>query len=147
MNRHSQGFTLLELMIVVAIVGILAAIAVPSYQNYITRAKVAEVMGFAGTDKTNLAEYYSTTGTMPTTAAIAGLNLNSSRNQYYGADTVYTYINKNQVTVTYNLDISSNANDEGSIIFLASGSIDGVSIDCTDGDFPAALRPANCRGS
>jgi len=140
MNRHSQGFTLLELMIVVAI-------AVPSYQNYITRSKVAEVMGFAGTDKTNLAEYYSTTGTMPATAAIAGLILSSSRNQYYGSDTTFTYINKDQISLTYNLDISANAGDEGSMVFLATGSMNGVLVDCTGGDFPDALRPANCRGT
>ena len=147
MKKRSQGFTLVELLIVVAIVGILAAIAVPSYQNYITRSKVAEILGFGGTDKTNLAEYYSTNGKMPPTATAAALNLSSSRNRYFSADSVYTYVDPDQVQVTYNVDISANAGDEGTIVFTAIGSISGVFWDCTGGTFPDALRPAYCRGT
>jgi len=147
-NKHKQqGFTLLELMIVVAIVGILAAIAVPSYQNYITRSKVAEILGFASADRTNLGEYYSTTGRMPSSSTSAGIEVSSSRNRYFGSDTGYTWINADQVSLTYNLDISDNAGDEGSLIFTATGSLDGVHWDCTGGDFPDSLRPANCRGT
>jgi len=148
MNKQTQqGFTLLELMIVVAIVGILAAIAVPSYQNYITRAKVAEVLGFASADRTNLGEYYSTTGTMPATATAAAIDLSSSRNRYFGSDVGYTRLNADQIQLAYNLDISTNSGDEGSLIFVGTGSKDGVKWNCTGGDFPDSLRPANCRGT
>src|SRR6267154_4126888 len=68
---HSNGFTLIELMMVVAIIGILAAIAIPAYQNYTIRAQVTEGMTLADGWKTAIAEYYANTGNMP--AAIVNL--------------------------------------------------------------------------
>lgn len=61
-DKIQQGFTLIELMIVVAIIGILAAIAIPSYQDYTARAQVSEGMSLTTAFKTTLTEYYSSTG-------------------------------------------------------------------------------------
>jgi len=68
-----KGFTVIELMIVVAIIGILAAIAIPQYQNYVARAQVSEALVLASGAKTAMAEYLSTTGEWPADNAAAGL--------------------------------------------------------------------------
>jgi type IV pilus assembly protein PilA len=68
MKRIQQGFTLIELMIVIAIVGILAAVALPAYQDYTVRAKLSEGLARAAEAKTSVTEYYASTGTFPTTA-------------------------------------------------------------------------------
>ena len=74
MKRIQQGFTLIELMIVVAIVGILAAIALPAYQDYVIRSKMAEGEAAAAACKTSVAEYLST----HSTGGLAGINLSNS---------------------------------------------------------------------
>ena len=69
MKRLQQGFTLIELMIVVAIIGILAAVALPAYQDYTIRAKVTEVMLAASSAKGGVAEYVATYGALPPNAS------------------------------------------------------------------------------
>ena len=71
MNKQS-GFTLIELMIVVAIIGILAAIAIPAYQDYTVRSKVTELVNAAGVCKTSVAEYYQSKGAMPPDITTSG---------------------------------------------------------------------------
>ena len=68
MRNLQKGFTLIELMIVVAIIGILAAVAIPAYQDYIARAQVSEAVSLSASAKTPLAEYFSDKGTWPVTA-------------------------------------------------------------------------------
>ena len=62
MKKIQAGFTLIELMIVVAIIGILAAIAIPQYQNYVARAQASEALSLSSGIKVAIAEYYNTTG-------------------------------------------------------------------------------------
>ena len=72
-QKKQQGFTLIELMIVIAIVGILAAIALPAYQDYTVRARISEAMAVLAEGKTSVAEYYAANGSVPTNAAQAGI--------------------------------------------------------------------------
>ena len=72
MKKNMQGFTLIELMIVVAIVAILAAIALPAYQDYMKRSKVSEAVAAMGACKTSVAEYYAARNAMPADLAASG---------------------------------------------------------------------------
>ena len=73
MNKVQKGFTLIELMIVVAIIGILAAIAIPAYQDYTIRSQVTEGLNLAGAVKTAVAERYAQTGAWPETLTDLGI--------------------------------------------------------------------------
>jgi len=85
MKELQKGFTLIELMIVVAIVGILAAIALPAYQDYVVRSKMAEPVAAIGACKTSVSEYLAVRGTMPSGTS-AGCQTTASR--YLSALTV-----------------------------------------------------------
>jgi type IV pilus assembly protein PilA len=74
--KIQQGFTLIELMIVVAIIGILAAIALPAYQDYTVRAKVSEIILAADSCKTSVAEYYQSQAVLPADLATSGCTSN-----------------------------------------------------------------------
>ena len=81
--KKQQGFTLIELMIVVAIIGILAAIAIPAYQDYTIRAQVSEGLNLAGGAKAAVTEYTMDTGNWPTTNTLAGISAATDINGKY----------------------------------------------------------------
>jgi type IV pilus assembly protein PilA len=106
MVKHvQQGFTLIELMIVVAIIGILAAIAIPAYQNYTVRAQVTEGLNLADGWKTQAAEFYANNGTFPTTAQVLASGQVSSTGKYVSG----IASNLGAISITYGLQANTSA--------------------------------------
>ena len=148
MKKVQQGFTLIELMIVVAIIGILAAVAIPAYQDYTIRAKVTEGLGLAGAAKTAVAETYSSKGAAPTNNASAGLATATSI--IGNSVTSVTIGASGAITILYNGTLggspSANAKKVGLKPTFGPG---GVTWDCTSAngvtDMPAKYMPAQCR--
>ena len=142
--RRGSGFTLIELMIVVAIVGVLASLAVPAYQAYTTRAKVSEVMAIAAKDKTTVAEFYINQGSMPSNAAEAGINTSGAQSVYVSS--VNYSVSGNVATLSYSLTGLGPSDATGSIIWTGTGSDNNVDWVCTNSTLPDKYLPACCRG-
>lgn len=164
MKKIQQGFTLIELMIVVAIIGILAAIAIPAYQDYTIRAMVTEGLNLASSAKTAVAETFSTTSVWPTDNTEAGLDVATNINGKYVSG--IAVLAGGQIQITYGGQAHTNINPD--TLFLTPwtsvngdvswqcGSWDmtgaGVTVSstatttATNGSLEQKYRPANCRG-
>ncbi|MDX1500567.1 MAG: pilin [Woeseiaceae bacterium] len=133
--KKQQGFTLIELMIVVAIIGILAAIAIPAYQDYTIRAQVSEGLNLSGGAKAAVTEFFQDRGTMPTSNANAGLAAAGAiQGNYVSSVTVGN--GDGVITVAY----SSTAPQ------TAHSTLDGNSITLTADTTQAGSVQWNCAG-
>ena len=102
--KKQQGFTLIELMIVVAIIGILAAIAIPAYQDYTIRAQVSEGLNLSAGAKAAVTEFFQDQGTLPTDNAEAGIE---AANVITGKYVVSVAVAAGVITVTYGGDVNA----------------------------------------
>ena len=114
MKQVQKGFTLIELMIVVAIIGILAAVAIPQYQDYTIRTQVSEGMAMASEHKTAISEFYTARGRLPDSAGSAGLAQAASYEGNYVAEIDVS--NSGGVDITYGN--RANASIAGNILSL-----------------------------
>ncbi len=136
-------------MIVVAIIGILAAIALPAYNDYMVRAKLSEVLGIAAAAKTTITEFYQTQNALPGTNN-SGLNTNAGQSNYL--DSIVYTSPSDMAILTYTLDEDELADDAtGTIVFAGSITGNRITWSCNinSGDGMATLNnkylPANCR--
>ncbi len=117
MKSLQQGFTLIELMIVIAIIGILAAIAIPAYQNYTIRAQVSEGLSLAGGIETAFDECYANHGTASgACGTLADLGINNTISGTYVSNMTYS---DGLITATYG-GTNANTNISGKTITLAA---------------------------
>ena len=142
--KKQQGFTLIELMIVVAIIGILAAIAIPAYQDYTIRAQVSEGLNLSGGAKAAVTEFFQDQGALPLDNATAGVEAASN---IVGKYVTGVAVANGVITVTYGGD--ANANILGATLTMTPDTTNAGSVvwACANGAglqnkwLPAACRP------
>ena len=143
MKKLNSGFTLIELMIVVAIIGILAAVGIPQYQNYVARSQAAEGFSLAGGLKTALAEYRDINGAFPDGTPDAhsaiGIEDSDAITGQYVTGVVVSNDGKGTITATF-----GPGNHENKFLRLTPTATDGaVYFDCTT-DIDESYRPSGC---
>ena len=139
MKRSMQkGFTLIELMIVVAIIGILAAVALPAYQDYTVRAKVSELILAASGAKTAISEAASTLGAMPGASSVT---INSQVSKYVAS------VGWDGTVVTATATASESAISGSTITLTPTYATGGQLTWVCSGTILAKYRPASCQGA
>lgn len=135
--KKQQGFTLIELMIVVAIIGILAAIAIPAYSDYTRRAKVSELILAASTPKMTIAEFAQVEGTL--TDSGSGVDINEA-----GYVTGGDVTDDGVITVTSSSIIGGGTDVTVTLTPARNATNNIVTWTCSG--TPSSVLPANCRG-
>lgn len=139
MSRLQHGFTLIELMIVVAIIGILAAIGAQLYIDYVRRTHVSEGINLASGAKASVTEYFASKGNMPASNTEAGLATTITGNAVSGVDVEANGV----IRITFNGKIGSSGQD---LTFVPSTTGNGsITWSCTGGSVLPAMRPSACR--
>lgn len=138
-SMMQKGFTLIELMIVAAIIGILSAVAIPAYQDYTKRAHVTEGLVLSGGAKAGVTEYYSSEGSWPTTNGAAGVAASISGNAVISVLVGPSGV----ITITYNNKVA----DKGTLTLTPTASAGAITWACAQGNTDMLKRylPANCR--
>ena len=137
-KQAQKGFTLIELMIVVAIIGILAAVALPAYKDYTVRAKVTELILAASSGKTEVAEFYQTNGAFP---AAASLVLTTAATDYVAS----TVQNNGVITVTATAKEAAISGKTITLTPVAAAGTSGVLTWTCGGTVDTNFRPASCK--
>lgn len=140
-KRNQKAFTLVETMIVIAIVGILSMIAVPAYNDFTVRSKVAEGLSLASGAKTSVMEYYLTQGHWPQDNTDVGLSAAESIQGKYVKQVV---VNHNQVMVTFGQGAGNNLHDRV-LIMSATDNGGAIQWQCKANDIENKYLPPNCR--
>ena len=155
MNTMQKGFTLIELMIVVAIIGILAAIAIPAYQDYIARAQASEAVNLAGGLKGAVSEVYSQDGSCPSNVAASttanGIGAPSTITGKYVASvtTAGTGSATGGCTITAKMKSAgvSTGIQGKSLILTLTNEGGSNSWACTSTDMAQKYLPKSCKGA
>jgi type IV pilus assembly protein PilA len=138
--KKQQGFTLIELMIVVAIIGILAAIAIPAYQDYIARSQTSEAVSLMSGAKTPVAEFFADKGEWPAIASVAG----TTSGKYVGSITSTGDGGSGEYLLTATMKTSGvNSKIAGGTVTLSTHN--GSTWTCKNGTVESKYVPAACR--